>query len=172
MASLLDAGSFALSLLSTGVKFYSAYKGGDDQGDYYEAQAGAAFIDARRALADARQVRDVAELEATQVRRSGAEYRSAARAAYGANGIDVNFGSALDVQTDITARANRDAFNAILLGERQARGLEEQAAGLVQQGQQFQTAGGNARSGGALAAAGQALAGGADLWSKWRATEP
>ena len=172
MASFLDIASVGLSLVSTGVKFYSAWQGGQDAGSQYDAQAAASFIDARRALIDARQARDVAGEQAKVIRRSGAEYRSAARAGYGANGIDVSYGSAVDVQHDITKRADQDALSAILLGERQATALTDEANALTQQGGQYGTAGGNARSAGKLAAAGSAFAGAADIASKWYAAKP
>lgn len=168
--AMLDVAS-ALSLVSTGIKFFSAIKGGDDRGDLYEAQAHTAYLDARRALLDARQVREVANVNAGVVRKSGADYRSAARAAFGANGIDVNYGSAVDVQQDITDRAEQDAINQLLTGERQARNLEDTAQGLLQQGQQYQQAGGNARRAGWTSAAGSALSGAADVWSKWQLAE-
>ena len=168
--ALLDVAT-GLSLISTGLKFYSAFKGGEDREDMYQAQAQTAYLDARRALLDARQVREVASVNAAVVRKSGADYRSAARAAFGANGIDVNYGSAVDVQQDITERADQDAINQLLLGERQARTLEDTARGLLQQGQQYEQAGSNAQRGGWLSAAGSALSGAADVWSKWKLAE-
>ena len=168
MANLLDVGSVALSLVSTGLNFYSAWQGGQDKGDMYAAQAASSFADARRALFTARMVRDVAEINARATRRQGAEYRSGARAAYGANGINVNTGSALDTQQDITRRADEDAFNQILLGERQAVQLKDDAVASLTEGAMYQQAGGNAESNGHLSAWGQLIGGAAHAYSKWR----
>ena len=167
--SLLDVGSAALSLVSTGIQFYSAWKGGEDKGDLYAAQAASSYADARRALFTSRLVRDVAEVEARQVQRKGAEYRSAARAAYAANGIRVDTGSAIATQRDITRRADQDAINAILLGERQGQQLEQDALASLTESGLYMQAGSNAENAGQLTAWGTALAGAADVWSKWRA---
>ena len=168
MANLLDIGSAALSLVSTGLQFYSAWKGGEDRGDLYAAQAASSYADAQRALFDSRLARDVAEVQARNVRRQGAEYRSAARAAFGANNIMVDRGSALDTQRDITRRAEGDAIEAILLGERQSRQLEQDALASLTESGMYAAAGSNAEGNGQLSAWGALLQGGADAWSKWR----
>lgn len=167
--SLLDIASSAFSLLSTGVQIYGALKGGADKGDSYDAAATSAYIDARRALIDARLTREVAVVEASKINRSGAEYRSAARAQFGANGVDVNSGSARDVQRDITHRAGQDAIERVLLGERQALALEDNANSLISEAGQYAAAGDNARSAGNWSAAAAAISGAGDIWKKYRA---
>lgn len=168
MANLLDIGSAALSLVSTGLQFYSAWKGGEDRGDLYAAQAASSYADARRALFDARMARDVAAVQARTVRREGAEFRSAARAAFGANSIMVDQGSALDTQRDITRRAEGDAIEALLLGERQSRQLQQDAESSLTESAMYMAAGSNAEDNGQLSAWGALLQGGSDVWSKWR----
>lgn len=157
----------ALSLFSTGVKVYDAIKSGNDSEAAYNAQAGSLRLEARRALIEARTVADTAYMQAEVVRREGGDTLSGARAGYAASGVDVNFGTARDVQVEIGQRVESDALNQILLGERQKKKLIDEAAALEAEANQADVAGGNAASAGYWQAAGSALQGGADAWSKW-----
>ena len=162
----------ALDLLGTGVKVYGAIAGGRDQQDAYNALSSASLAEARRALLNAREVQDVAQQQAAVTRRSGLDVQSSARAAYGASGVNVNYGTAKDVQREIGTRVEEDALNAILLGERQSRRLEDVATASVNEASQFVRAGKNARSTSDFNAVGSIISGGASAWSKWNAGQP
>lgn len=168
---MIDLGTW-LDLLGTGIKTYGLISGGADQDAAYQAQAGASLAEARRALLQANETRDSAALSAIVTRRVGADVQSAARAAYGASGVDVNYGTARDVQTFIGQTSEEDALTNILLGERQARRLEDVASASVAEAGQFGRAGRNARSNSGWTAVGSLVSGGADAWSKWRSGNP
>ena len=160
--------STVLDLIGTGVKVYGALSSGEDGADMYNAQAAASLTEARRALVDAAGFRDVAELQAFKIRRQGGDVVSQARAAYGASGVDVNKGTALDVQIEIGRRADEDALNAILYGERNAQRQEDIAAASVNEAAQFGVAAKNSSKAGERNAIGNLLSGGASAWSKWK----
>ncbi len=160
--------STVLDLIGTGVKVYGAYSAGEDAGDMYSAQGASALTEARRALVDAAAFRDNAEIQAFKIRRQGGDVVSQARAAYGASGVDVNKGTALDVQTEIGRRADEDSFNAILYGERNAQRQEDVAAASMNEAAQFGVASKNAGKTAERNAIGALLSGGASAWSKWQ----
>lgn len=170
MAGLFDFVDFgtALDLLSTGVKVYGAFAQGDDAQSAYNAQANASMVEARRALLNAREVEDVARQQAEVTRRQGIEAEANARAGYAASGVDVNYGTARDVQTEIGKRAEEDALNSILYGERQARREEDVASAAATEAGSYLTAGKNAKGNATLAGVGSLIAGGASAYSKWK----
>jgi hypothetical protein len=159
--------STILDLVGTGVKVYGALQAGQDAGDMYDAQAASSYTEARRALVDAAAYRDTSQIQAFKIRRQGGDVVSQARAAYGASNVNVNTGTAADVQVEIGKRANEDALNAILLGERQAQRLEDQAEASVIEAAAFGKAGRNAQKGANRTAIANAISGGASAWSKW-----
>ena len=161
--------STIFDLVGTGVKVYGALSSGQDAADMYDAQATSSLTEARRALVDAASYRDVAGIQAGKTRRQGGDVVSQARAAYGASGVNVNTGT--DVQAEIAKRADEDALNTILLGERQAQRLEDVAAASIDEAAQFGKAGKNAVKSANRTAIGNAISGGASAWSKWK-TDP
>ena len=163
--------STIFDLVGTGVKVYGALSAGQDAADMYDAQATSSLTEARRALVDAASYRDVAGIQAGKTRRQGGDVVSQARAAYGASGVNVNTGTAADVQAEIAKRADEDALNTILLGERQAQRLEDVAAASIDEAAQFGKAGRNAVKSANRTAIANAISGGASAWSKWK-TDP
>lgn len=166
--SLLGTVANALGILSTGLDIFNAVNSGNQQEDVFDAQAARTDQEARNRIIDALAAADVAFVSAGKTRRAGTEVRSAARAAYSAAGVDVNTGTPLDVQADITRRAEEDALNQILLGERQRTRLEADAAALSAESASLREAGDNARTSGYLGAAGSLLRGGARTFSNWQ----
>ncbi len=92
---------------------------------------------ARRAAGDAdtrvlqqqgRQQEDQALQEADRIRRSARKTTGAARAQMAASGIDVNSGTALDIEAEIVHDSERDAFNTLLTGKRRGDAARYAAA--------------------------------------------
>lgn len=162
------AAAAVASVVSTGVSVYGALKGGKQEQQGYNAQAAQAMQDSRNKILDARAELDQAYVDAGKTREYGEEIRSAARSGYAASGVDVGVGTAFDVQQDITERAERDALNQVLLGDRKRRRLEGEAVELTKTADQLKKAGKNAKTSGKLAAAGSLLAGAANLGNMWQ----
>ena len=161
-----------LSIASTAASVAGSLSSGSGKAGAYNAQADAAELDARRAVLDARTAEDEAYVNAAHTRIAGLDVQSAARASYGQSGVDVNTGTALDVQKDIGRRAEEDALNQILVGERQRVRLEQEAAGSRMEAAGLREAASNASTGGILGAVGSLISGGADAYSKWHTANP
>lgn len=69
----------------------------------------------------------IARVRARKTREAGEEVAGAARADYAKAGVNVEAGSAGDVQDMIRRQAEEDALNEILYGRRKARALGEEA---------------------------------------------
>jgi hypothetical protein len=104
----------------TGMQAFGQYRQGREQESQLNYQAG-------MARADALAAEGVAQVEAKHIRRATTMQRKEARAAYGASGVDVNSGTALDVQGDILARGEYDALSALLTGSNRAARLRQSA---------------------------------------------
>lgn len=68
------------------------------------------------------------------IRRAGRKTEGAARAQYGASGVRVDEGSAVEVQQQIAMDVEQDAFAALLDGQRNALGLRLQGQNARRQG--------------------------------------
>jgi hypothetical protein len=75
------------------------------------------------------------------IRRAGRKQVGQANAAFAGAGVKVGEGSAAEVERDITQGYEQDAFQAILEGNRRARGLQTDAAMERAQGRMAQAAG-------------------------------
>lgn len=84
------------------------------------AQRKAAEAEAAQMEKIAAQQQDVALQEAERIRSQADKVRGAARAQMAANGIDVNSGTALTIEEEIETESEKDAFNVLLTGKRQA----------------------------------------------------
>lgn len=104
---------------------------------------------------------DAAKQEAARIRKAGERQAGAARAAFAGAGIVADQGSAVNINEDIYAGSESDAYNTLLTGERQATSLRRGA-------QMSREAGRDAETSSLLSAgitAGQAYAG-------WKGAQP
>lgn len=86
------------------------------------------------------QQRDQAQQEAHRIRRSARKVSGAARAAMAASGIDVNRGTALTIEDEITHESEKDAFNVLLTGKRRSDAADFAADQARARGSNAQTA--------------------------------
>lgn len=75
-----------------------------------------------------------AEEEAAKIRKAGEKQAGAARAALAASGVDVNSGTAININEDIYSGAESDAQNTLLTGKRRATTLNEQSRQTIKAG--------------------------------------
>jgi hypothetical protein len=99
--------------LSAGINMAGQLKQG-------RAQKKAAEIDAQQLDTRAVQEREAALQEAQSIRKAGRRTQGAARAQMAASGIDVNSGSAVDIDQEIAATSEQDARMTLLTGKRRA----------------------------------------------------
>lgn len=124
-----------------------------------------AEFQAAQAEADAQAERELGQVRAGQVRKSGVRQVSEARAGFASAGVDVGTGTPLTVYGDITQDAEAAALQEILFGERKGARLEQEA-------QAMRASGKNAQAQGWMGASGSVLAAGATLTKPgWRHTQ-
>lgn len=106
------------------------------------------------------QQQDAAKQEAARIRKAGDRQAGAARAAFAGAGIVADQGSAVNINEDIYAGSESDAYNTLLTGERQATSLRRGA-------QLSREAGRDAETSSLLSAAGTAAQG----YSGWKGAQ-
>lgn len=73
------------------------------------------------------QVDAAAAEEAKRIRKAGERQAGAARAALAASGVDVDQGTAININQDITQRTQDDAYQTLLTGQRKSDALSRSA---------------------------------------------
>lgn len=139
---------------ATALSAYSSIRAGaaaKDQADYESAQA----------EADARAEKAAAEVRANRIRDMVEEQRGSARAAIAASGVDVNEGTPVLLESEITRRGEEDAVLEILGGEAARQRGYAYAQGLRYRGRRERTAG-------YLGAASSLLRAGGSIYSNWQ----
>ena len=148
----------AASAASTGAALAS-------QANQAEAARQQAAYQAQVAQNNAALAQQQGEVAQQQIYREGAQRAAAQRATMAANGIDLGFGTAVDIQQD-TARATAlDAATAQYNAFLQGTSLRDQAT-------LDRTAGRNAAAAAPAAMAGTLLAGASQFSSRWNAWAP
>jgi hypothetical protein len=126
--------SFVATAVTTGFNAFTQIQAGKFAQGQANLQASQedyqATVERENALATARIIRRAGERQAGQ-----------ANAGYAASGVVVGQGSAGDVERQITEGYEHDAYQAILEGNRRARGLETDAELTRIQGRMQRTAG-------------------------------
>jgi len=117
-------------------------------------QSGTAKFNARQAENQATQTRNKSVIEENKSRRSTAELVSKQRARLAASNVDVDSGSALQLQEDSALLGEVDALRIRSNLESQAASLDDQAALTLQSGEFAEQAGKNQATGTLLSAAG------------------
>ncbi len=138
------------------------------QSEYNAAVARNNAIYAERAAKEAEERGRVKEM---QVRQQTANLRGRQRAVLAANGVDVNTGSALDIQSDTAALGELDALTARSNAEREALGYRQQGQNFGGEAALYDARARAAASGGLWSGATTLLGGAgtvADKWYKFR----
>jgi hypothetical protein len=139
--------ALAALAVGTGLQAFGQYRQGREQESALNYQAGMSLADANAAIG-------MSQVEAKAIRRAATMTRKEATAAYGASGVDVNSGTALDVQGDIVRRGEMDALTALITGQNTSARLRSQS-------QMQSRAARKARVSGNIGALGTVLQGGA-----------
>lgn len=166
-AATAAAISIASTAVSTAVGVYSSIRQGkaaQAQADY-QAKVAKQNQDLAEQQASAERMAGYEEAQAT--RRRAAQVIGSQRAAAGASGAVVDFGSNLDLQADTAANAELDAINAYNKGIDSAYNSQIQAWNYGQQATAYEASGQAAKNAGYLNAASTALGGIADMGSTW-----
>lgn len=117
MCTGLEIAAIAGTVISGGAAIYS----GVQQNKMADAAANQANADALAAAGEA-------EVMASKIRKAGKQQQASAVAALAASGVDVQVGTAEQIQTDIAQRTEEDALTTILNGKDSGRRLNRIAA--------------------------------------------
>lgn len=159
--------SLAATAASTAVGVYSSIQQGKAAQAQADYQAKVAKQNQDLAEQQASAERMAGFEEAQTVRRKAATLIGSQRAAAGASGAVVDFGSNLDLQADTAGQAEIDAINAYNKGIDSAYNSQIQAWNYGQQATAYEASGQAAKNAGYLNAASSALGGIADMGSTW-----
>lgn len=167
--------SIAATAASTAVGVYSSIQQGKAAQKQADYQAKVAKQNQELAEQQASAERMAGYEEAQATRRKAASLIGSQRAAAGASGAVVDFGSNLDLQADTAAQGEMDAINAYNKGIDTAYNSQLQAWNYGQQAEGYKMQGQAAKQAGYLNAASTALGGIADMgstWANYKATQP
>lgn len=107
-------------LISTALSAGTAVYQGQEQQKAANVQAKSAEAqgeyERKQAEADAATEKQAAEIRASKIREAGRAQRASVRAGAAASGMDVGFGTAVDLQTTVTEQAEQDAQMSIFGG--------------------------------------------------------
>lgn len=163
----LVAMSLAGSALSAGIGVYSSIQNGKQQQAQANYQAAVAEQNQKLAEEQASAERWTGHEAAQTQRQKAARIISSQRAAAGASGAAVDFGSNLDLQADTAAQGELDAINAYSKGLDAAYNSQIQSWNYGNQASAYRASGNSAAQAGYLNAASTAIGGIADVGSTW-----
>lgn len=126
--TFLAANSTAIGLLGSAVSAVGSYQQAQGQKASMKYNAAVADANAKTAEFAAQDAKDRAELRAVMVGRKVADVRGRQRAAIGANGMDLSFGNAQDIQDATNYYGLEDQRTERDSGEREAYSLRSQSA--------------------------------------------
>lgn len=170
MSGYATAASLAMAAVSATVSTVGAIQQGKQQKASAEYQSKIAQHKADLAEEQASAQRKAGYDEMIATRQKAAKAVATQRAAAGASGSVVDFGSNLDVQEDSMAQGELDAINAYSKGIDAGYQSEIQAWNYKSQASAFDTQASQAGSNAAMNALGSAAAGIGNMattWSKW-----
>jgi len=137
-------GALAVGAISSAATAYSQAQAYEAQGYYQKKMS---KINASFAEMEAEDAIKRGDREAGDVRRRGKKIHGAQRAALAAQGIDIDSGSALDIQDEARSMTEQDALTVRNNAWREAWGYRVQASNATAEGRMAQlTARGNARN--------------------------
>lgn len=123
----LAANSTAIGLLGSAVSAVGSYQQAQGQKEAMKYNAAVADANAKTANFAAQDAKDRAELRAVMVGRKVADVRGRQRAAIAANGLDLSYGNAQDMQEATNYYGLEDQRTERDSGEREAYSLRSQA---------------------------------------------
>lgn len=129
-ATAFAVGSAAVSTAGSMMQAHQQGKAGKQQAAYQQALARNQQIAAQQMAKDARKRAKIAE---TQQRRQNKAAEGRQRTMLAANGVEMDSGSALDVQGDMAAMGELEALKVRDKGEREAMSFDQQASDAQQQ---------------------------------------
>lgn len=166
-ASEIAAGSAVVGLAGTAVTAAAAMKQGADTGAIASYQAQVAANDKLIAKQNAEHATAEGDVKAENAGLKAAAALGSIKAGEGAAGIDVNTGSAVDVQTSEKELAETDAQTIRYNAAMKAYGFDVEAESAGAQSQLDQAEAGLAPISGDIGAAGSLLGGAASVGSKY-----
>lgn len=161
--------SVATAVASTAMTAYGMYQQGQQQKAQAEYQSAVARNNAMRAEYMAQDAQQRGVIAEQQQRLRGRLLLGSMRASQASSGVDINEGSALDLQVSQAGANELDALNVRNNAEREAQNYRLQAADYTGQAGLYQYAGNNAASNGMWGAAGSLLGGVGSVAGKWYA---
>ena len=169
MASPTTIGEVGLgsTVVGSALSAYGAYSQGQATSRMYGYQANMARINSQIALQNADYARNQGEQQAVIAGRQGAQQLGGIRAAEGASGLNVNSGSAKDVQT---SQQGTTALNLTQIRSNAAKtayNYDVQSTQDISQAGLYDLAASNALTAGDLGAASSIIGGAGSVSSKW-----
>lgn len=157
----------ALSAIGTGVAMYGQMQQADAASAAAKYQAQVAANNATIAKQNADATIEAGKVAEQQQRMKTAALIGSQRAAMAANGVRLDSGSALDIQSDTATMGELDALTVRNNAARQAWAYEAQATNFNAQSQLSNAQAGWAQSAGLVSGAGTLLGGASSFADKW-----
>ena len=156
-----------ISAVGAGVSAYSSIQGGLAQSSAAAYQAQVAKNNATIAQQNARYATTAVEIQASERSQQAAATQGRIRTAIAANGVDVNTGSASDVQSSQRQIGQLDTENVMQSALLNAYGYRTQAAGYSAQSALDTAQSSQAVEGGILSGVGGLLGSAGSIGTKW-----
>lgn len=171
MASPTAVGSVGLGATAAGsaLSAYGAYEGGQSQSRMYGYQAQVAQINSNIALQNADYARMQGEQQSVIEGRKGAQQLGGIRAAEGASGLNVNSGSAAQVQASQKGTTALDLNQIRSNAAKTAYDFDVQSTEDINQAGLYTAASANAKTAGDISALSSIVGGAGSVSSKWLA---
>ena len=169
MASPTAIGETGLGATAVGsaISAVGAYSQGQSTSRMYGYQANMARINSQIAKQNADYARNQGEQEAVIAGRRGAQQLGGIRAAEGASGLDVNSGSAKDVQTSQKGTTALDLTQIRSNAAKTAYDYDVQSTQDISQAGLYDMASSNAKTAGEIGALSSIVGGAGSVSSKW-----
>jgi hypothetical protein len=136
-ATVLSVASIAATVVGGAMSVIGQQQQASQQKKMYAAQA-------QQVANQTAYRKDAAKAQAEKIRRAGVAQRSQTQAALAASGVNINEGTALELQKDVIRNSEEDALMTLLSGERAQQSGDMEAGLLMQAGKNAST---NARYG-------------------------
>ena len=166
MAMLAPIG-IAASIAGAGIGAAGALSKGSSEAGMYNYQAGVADINSKIAKQNAAWSLGAGGVQAEQLGQKQAQRMGAIKAGQGANGLDVNSGSASGVRTSQTQTDEQDQGIVQTNAARRAYGYEVESAKFDADAAAARASGENAKTAGMFGAMSSLISGASSVASKW-----
>lgn len=169
MTSPTMMGQIGLGSTAAGgvMQVMGALNKGEADSKMYNYKAGMAEVNARIARQNSDWALDAGESEAVRSGKAGAQTMGKMRAAQGASGLDVNSGSAVQVQESQQRAIQQDQKTIRQSAARKAYSYDMEAWSQDQQAGQYRTAASESKKAGTLNALGSIVSTASSVSNKW-----